>query len=84
MLTLDDRQTVSDLKRQALKRVGSFCREMGVPDGPGRVRLSEVIQVYNTRVVGVTFVRLVWDRIRVGAGSGVRLGLGSGPSSGLR
>ncbi|CAM9781452.1 unnamed protein product [Scytosiphon promiscuus] len=41
VLDLDDRQTVDDLKREAVKRLGKFCREMGIPD-LARVRLSEL------------------------------------------
>lgn len=41
VLHLDDRQTVKDLKKEVVKRLGEFCREMGVSD-MGRARLSEV------------------------------------------
>lgn len=40
---MDDRQTISDLKKAAVARVGKHFKEMGCPDGVGRVRLSEVI-----------------------------------------
>ncbi|CAN0142172.1 unnamed protein product, partial [Ectocarpus sp. 12 AP-2014] len=41
VLHLDDRQTVKDLKKEVVKRLGEFCREMGVSD-MGRARLSEL------------------------------------------
>lgn len=43
---LDDRQTVADLKREAVKRVGVFYREMGIPQRLERVRLSGVSWVF--------------------------------------
>lgn len=42
ILNMDDRQTVSDLKKMAVERVGKNFKQMGCPDGVGRVRLSEV------------------------------------------
>lgn len=42
ILHMDDRQTVSDLKKIVVARVGTNYTEMGCPDGVGRVRLSEV------------------------------------------
>lgn len=42
ILNMDDRQTVSDLKREVVNRVSGFYEEMGVPNVAGRVRLSEV------------------------------------------
>lgn len=43
MLHLDDRQTVTDLKRDVVKRLGSLAKEMGIPvPDLSSVRLGEV------------------------------------------
>lgn len=42
ILHMDDRQTVSDLKKMVMEKVGSHLQGMGAPGGVSRLRLSEV------------------------------------------
>lgn len=50
ILHMDDRQTVSDLKREAVNRVAGLYKEMGIPDGVRHVRLTEV-RIHGGRVL---------------------------------
>ncbi|CAN0091443.1 unnamed protein product [Ascophyllum nodosum] len=42
IVRLDEKKTVSDLKKEIVRRVGRFYGEAGLPEGEGRIRLAEL------------------------------------------